>query len=600
MMPKLKESRKTGLSPRPLADGKSSSPLRPERHRLPRSDWPQPSSILQLQQTAGNQAVIQMLYGHALRQSPAETSGGSAPIQMVHPAFNSVNFWRPQVMNENGEYADHPLSPEGQKKRLTDTCGTAIMKLLLYTDLPEDEAARREFLTLNFLDKGGTREDALEILKENPLDNATLKKGFEQKRLTDAFGKAIMKELLNANLSEEEANEREGMVAYFLKRGVSRHDVHEILKLNISDNETIYRMLQNRLISADDSFLSYSPEEAESAEVKSLMRGMREESEEALFRHFSKTKELSKESHVVAEMLKPSLIAIDLELKERRLAKRKAYSKLNGGINNEGMVIEFYGPESEKNNKKWLGWMNRIMSALFGASFLRSRRPPLHIKIMIRAGVHSDVALTFGHDELVSISIDRYQLDEFSVGQMLGLLTHELGVHSLDATSLSEEELAAEAADKDKRQTGMIGNVKYTVGKVAGIEGQQDDHLTIGRAVLGQLSAAPRLHIYEQTLVSVIDVLDQSEERKEVAAAYCIDIARIVVTNDGEKRLGITAIKLMPKIISAALAEWQRIVSKYGGTHPDLRNIDMSGYYIAECLTKLVRLFAKIKLYGTE
>lgn len=98
---------------------------------------------------------------------------GAERVQRAHPAFNDFNFWRPSLDDE-----PHPLSPEGQKKRLTGLYGKDLGEALLFTDVPEDEALPREKIIAKFLgdakDDREMRERALNALRSAPADNESL------------------------------------------------------------------------------------------------------------------------------------------------------------------------------------------------------------------------------------------------------------------------------------------------------------------------------------------------------------------------------------------------------------------------------------------
>jgi hypothetical protein len=173
-----------------------------------------------------------------------------------------------------------------------------------------------------------------------------------------------------------------------------------------------------------------------------------------------------------------------------------------------------------------------------------------------------------------------------------------LGVHSLDATSLNEKELEDEELNKGKPKKGKIGGTEYTVGEDPKAEGQQDDHLTIGRAILGELSGLPRLHMYENTMLSILRAAATAEARREIAAAYCVDIARIVVLNDESGKVnkaGVLAkISIGNQIAGVATAEWTRIQRNYGKSFPEIMKIKLGTFDILGYLFRLKSILEKI------
>jgi hypothetical protein len=100
--------------------------------------------------------------------------GSSQPVQFMHPAFNDFNFWRSPVLDEEGNSSPHPMSPEGQKRRMTAAYGQRLMELLLNTEAGMDDAIPRELRVKEFLDAGGTPAEAERALLAAPVDNAGL------------------------------------------------------------------------------------------------------------------------------------------------------------------------------------------------------------------------------------------------------------------------------------------------------------------------------------------------------------------------------------------------------------------------------------------
>jgi hypothetical protein len=284
-------------------------------------------------------------------------------------------------------------------------------------------------------------------------------------------------------------------------------------------------------------------------------------------------------------------------LKEREEQLRGAdYGLCFSDENKDGTKLEIYATGNLiKAGGKLGAWMDGVSRALLGAGFIASRRPPLLIRIRLRPGVTHDIASTSSVGNRVTINLDDYQVAQFTLGQTIGLLAHEIGVHSLDNSTLSPKEQEAEAKDKASKQTGRHGEGTFTVGADPKLEKQQDDHLTIGRGLLGQISALPRLNMYESTLISLLEALPP-KDRWDCAAAYCIDIARILVNNDdptammsgiGSKASGANA------IATTAAAEWQRMRAKHA-KNPVVNSIEISWWGIFKALFTLASLLSKV------
>ena len=146
----------------------------PEAEPRARTDEPrrQPihAALLQLQRTAGNAAVGNL-------------------IQRVHPAFNEVNYWKaplPAVGDAPAQPA--PGSPGAVMNRLRKKFPEALAHELLHTEAAEEDALAREPMTEAFIRDGGTAEQAVELLRRQPVDNAALQGDFDLIRALLAEG----------------------------------------------------------------------------------------------------------------------------------------------------------------------------------------------------------------------------------------------------------------------------------------------------------------------------------------------------------------------------------------------------------------------------
>jgi hypothetical protein len=465
------------------------------------------SALLTRRRGAGSEAVHDV-----------QGRGAQQPVQMMHPAYNSLNFWRAPVMDpETERLRPHPLSPEGKMQSLSQEFGTKVAKLILRTELDEDEAVRREDLTRRFYEEGGSPWEALRLLKNHPKDNSVLEDAY-------AFHLATVdpKEIEEASTDEDVQNRL---------KSLSRMSEFELLDLR----KSILALIES------------NPERLSD--------------------------------------IRPRLIAVNMALRER--SAQGAQQVLLTFRYHAGFGIRVYGRPFLKESHSAQSWIGRMVEGLLNASFLAERRPPLQIRIIIHDRKSKDVASTHADGNLITVNIEEYQVNEFSTGQMLGLVAHELGVHTLGKLTLSPEELEAEAKDKETGQKGTFAGTSFTVGRDPKAKRQQDDHLTIGRAILGQKSAAPRLGMYEKTMISLIEAQRSEDDRRETAAAYCIDIARIVLLNDTLPTGLLQGLGSLNGLANAAVAEWSRIQKKYGEAHPKLKSVDLGYYYMLGAITRL-------------
>lgn len=306
------------------------------------------------------------------------------------------------------------------------------------------------------------------------------------------------------------------------------------------------------------------------------------------------------------------LEAVTELLRERQQALRgdsDSYHRFFEGTNESGTHLVILGTAKLRdlqNKGKVLTWIDGVSAALLGASFIASRRPALEIRIRLRPEVTEEIASTYSVGNRITINLDDYQVTDFTVGQTIGLLAHEIGVHSLDSSTLSSKELEEEAKDKNKAQTGQHGSNRFTIVADSELKKQQDDHLTIGRGILGQLSALPRLNMYESTMVSLLEALPEGDPRWEAAAAYCIDIARILVNNDDPTAMtqsmqsGLRG-KLSAgwSIASTAVNEWTRIRAKYP-KHKAVQSVTINTAQMLGALVRLSKLLDKVRKEGRK
>lgn len=402
--------------------------------------------------------------------------------------------------------------------------------------------------------------------------------------------------LMESGLTGKALKERERLIDKFLHSGGTIWDAYKLMASEPTDNGKLKKKFAE--LETTGHTLAYTESEASDPMVLGLLAGFASDSVEQILRLQAETQKHIEASPKHQDFLKKQLIALDVSLKEKRSKARKGYEKFLQEYGDNGSKVEIYGTERMLAVAKVKAWAGGIAQALVQAPFLASRVPPLQIRINLRPQVTKDIASTVGHGNIINVNMDDYQATHFTIGESLGLLAHELGVHSLDETTLSKDQLAEEDKDEATRMTGKHGGEKYSVGKDPTATGQQKDHLTIGRAVLGQLSGLPRLNMYEGTMLSILRAAQGDETKREIAAAYCIDIARILVLDDEAAKAGkagfFDKIKIGKAIASAAAAEWVRIQKKYGKDFPEVLKIDLGFFGITGYLLRLSSVLEKI------
>jgi len=403
--------------------------------------------------------------------------------------------------------------------------------------------------------------------------------------------------LMESGLTGKALKERERLIDKFLKSGGTIWDAYTLMAAWPADNDALRRKFTE--LEKTGHSLSYTQKEESDPVVQGLLPGFASMSISEILRMQAETQKLLEGvSGKHAQFLRLQLVALELSIKAKRFKASKGYEKFFEATHVNGAKVEIYGTDRVLTSSKVAGWAQGVALALINAPLLTSRRPPLQIRINLRPEVNTDIANTIGHGNIINVNMDDYQATHFTIGESLGLLAHELGVHSLEQSTMSKEELASEDKDKASLQIGTHGGTTYTVGRDPKSKKQQDDHLTIGRAILGQLSALPRLQMYERTMLSMLRAAPQGNARNEMAAAYCIDIARIIVLNDESGKVSeagfLDKLKIGHAIASAAVSEWLRIQKKYGKEFPEVLKIEISFMGIGKYLFRLKDVLEEI------
>lgn len=412
--------------------------------------------------------------------------------------------------------------------------------------------------------------------------------------LAKEFGAEVAKEILYTDLDENEAVERENMTRQFYQAGGSPWDALKLLKAYPDDNRKLdeaYRFF----ITSRTGYKPKSKIGRNDPEVLKSIKSLEKYRERELHEQRDLYESILRQAPQNAAHFEPKLLAIDIML-ERRLADRRGpLTLLTKGSSGSGMEVWVFGAAQLREREKSFEWISKVLQAVLNAKVLNEHQPALKIKIEIHNRVGSDIAVTNATGVFITVAIEEYQVSFFSVGEMVGLLAHEIGVHTFADARLTETQKTAERDDAGSLVQGEHGGRRYDVGARKDLRGQQADHLTIGRAILGQPSGIGRLRSYETTMISLIEAQSHNKEaQRETAAAYCLDVARILVTNDSRPRTFWEGTSIAPAIVHAAVAEWQRILGRYAGQHPTLAQLKIDGTYIWSCLPKLGLLAFKV------
>ncbi|QAU23148.1 hypothetical protein EO087_03385 [Dyella sp. M7H15-1] len=230
------------------------------------------------------------------------------------------------------------------------------------------------------------------------------------------------------------------------------------------------------------------------------------------------------------------------------------------------------------------------------------------IRINIHDGRMKESAFTSQIGNVIQINVSETHIYE-GMGSIIGMVAHELGVHSLDY-SLSEAQQDAEKnlLEPIKNHKATIAGDDFKIQRVAGKK-QQPDHLIIALDAFHMLggspetiAAIPRGQMYRTAVISMINGLNASpsltrkekdEAIKETLATYCLDVARIVVTNDTLDMTGIWNLKKSGT--SVAMEAYQLMKKMFPD---DLHNVGITRTEMAEYAMKLLGSMAKDTFIG--
>jgi len=398
------------------------------------------------------------------------------------------------------------------------------------------------------------------------------------------------------HLSTEDKKERMQLIQQYQKSGLSVFKLWDLLKNHRDDKNNT---------GLKNAFALYTREKFE--DQKSTPK----EKEEAL-----QNKTLLKEleacpaaqlTAMMEEKLKDEkknktwLILAEIVLQAKMDREESCNCQLIGATNENGMEVTMWGTHrrAEQRTAHQQCFLEGIMEGLLNSDYLNSFKPPLKIRILFPVRKTTMVACTNSKTDYINIEMEDYQIDSklFSVGRTLGLLAHELGVHTLDQVAMTTDQREKEDKKHQESFKGSHGQsgISYTMTRDYTLEDQQQDHVTIGKGVLGQEKAQPRLQMYERTMLSLIRAIPEKcvQDRWEVAAAYSLDVARILVTND---TASLTDIVRLGAIKTAAVYEWQRIKTQHKDNE-EIQKIEITPEGLQPCAMNILQLIAGVRVY---
>jgi len=173
----------------------------------------------------------------------------------------------------------------------------------------------------------------------------------------------------------------------------------------------------------------------------------------------------------------------------------------------------------------------------------------------------------------IDITIANWYLEMASTGEMLGMLTHELGVHSLANAEMSDEQRQAETLADPEAAVVSTGTRDYPLaGRIENDKRQKDHVNAVKVQAEGQLRA--RGQRYLATFLRMGDAIEndpaltllpaeKARRQRDLLDTFLFDIGRIVATDDGGaiRKLGKAGVPFTTVLASSAIADvmnWYR------------------------------------------
>lgn len=236
-----------------------------------------------------------------------------------------------------------------------------------------------------------------------------------------------------------------------------------------------------------------------------------------------------------------------------------------------------------------------------GLNLLPGRTVNVRLTVIDTPGLNPAVT-QLQNANTISVDIQRWYIDISSVGEILGLLAHELGVHNLADLRLTDEERTDERDAQDMPFHVQVNDRLLGVGAwTAGDnnwddQNRQRDHINVVRDPGGAAANAPaRTRAYVDTLLNLGDALvgqpNAAEKQRHLVRTFLFDYARILVLNDINNpwRAAWDA-----NVIAEAMQwYWQVIRNRHDAAHPWLAgvNLEFGGMSLRWWLVKKLSSF---------
>ncbi len=154
----------------------------------------------------------------------------------------------------------------------------------------------------------------------------------------------------------------------------------------------------------------------------------------------------------------------------------------------------------------------------------------------------------------IDMTIRSWYIESSSVGEIVGMIGHELGVHSLADIEMTAPERAAETAQNGVPYVANIAGANRPLAPLGGAaDRRQDDHVNVAKFQVNPITDVPvapmpRMRQYIQTMLRLGDAIDAApvgpggeyadapaRERalNEMFQTFLFDMGRVIATDDG-------------------------------------------------------------------
>lgn len=181
-------------------------------------------------------------------------------------------------------------------------------------------------------------------------------------------------------------------------------------------------------------------------------------------------------------------------------------------------------------------------------------------------------------NDTIDVTIQNWYLQMASTGELMGMLTHELGVHSLADAEMTGPQRIAETNTNHLPTQVATGMTNFPLSGQQPNDARQIDHVNAVKTQMGGALRA-RGQRYLDTFLRMGDAIqndmalgagEKTRRQRDLLDTFLFDIGRIVATDDGGAIRGLTGVPGATVLASRSVAEvmnWYRntyLVPQYG------------------------------------